>query len=67
LSQALALFEALDTRWQIGRTLMELGELALSHADRGAARQYMSRALATFEEIGAAPDANRARDRLAAA
>ena len=67
LSQALALFEALDTRWQIGRTLLELGELALSHADREAARHYMSRALATFDEVGAAPYAARTRDRLAAA
>jgi hypothetical protein len=62
LQQALALFEQLDTRWQIGRTLFELGELARSQpAGNTAAPAYYSRALALFEELGAAPDAGRVR------
>ena len=66
LKQALELFEALDARWQIGRTLFELGELALSHTEDEAAREHFSRALTAFEEIGALPDATRTREKLAA-
>jgi tetratricopeptide (TPR) repeat protein len=65
LKQALELFEALDTRWQIGRTLFELGELARSQAENKAAHEYFSRALAAFEAMGAMPDATRTRERLA--
>lgn len=61
LEQALALFRRLDARWQIGRTLNELGELALARANSAAARDFFSHALATFEELGAAPDAARTR------
>jgi hypothetical protein len=65
LKQALALFETLDTRWQIGRTLFELGELALSR-ENGAAREYFSSALTAFEELGASPDITRVREKLSA-
>jgi hypothetical protein len=60
------LFEALGTRWQIGRTLLELGELAVSRADNKDAREHFSRALTAFEALGALPDAGRAREKLAA-
>jgi tetratricopeptide (TPR) repeat protein len=67
LKQALELFETLDTRWQIGRTLFELGELALRPpTENEAARGYFSRALSAFEEMGAVPDATRTREKLAA-
>ncbi len=59
LQQALALFQELDARWQIGRTLFELGELAHAQLNGVAARNYLSNALATFEEIRATPDAAR--------
>jgi hypothetical protein len=59
-NQALGLFEQLDTRWQIGRTLFELGELARTQLqDRTAVRAHFARALTAFEEIQAAPDAGR--------
>jgi hypothetical protein len=65
LQQALALFEQLDTCWQIGRTLFELGELARSRPEgNAAARDYFSRALAIFEQIQAAPDAAQVRANL---
>ena len=64
LDQARALFGALDTRWQIGRTHVELGELARARADSAAARGHFSRALTEFEQLGAAPDAARARAAL---
>ncbi len=66
LKQALELFETLDTRWQIGRTLFELGELELSRGKNAVAREHFSRALEAFEEMGALPDATRARDKLSA-
>ena len=52
LKQALELFTKLGARWQVGRTLFELGELQLSHS-RPKAREYYSQALRAFEEIQA--------------
>jgi tetratricopeptide (TPR) repeat protein len=60
LKQALALFTKLGTRWQIGRTLFELGELNLTYS-RTQAREYYSQALGSFEEIRAASNAERTR------
>jgi len=57
LSQAMAFFEALDTRWQIGRTHLELGELARASSTDASARSHFNRAFVEFETIGAAPDA----------
>ena len=61
LNHALALFHELDTRWQVGRTLFELGELALAQNHTANARDHFTRALAAFEAIHAAPDAARTR------
>ena len=65
-NQALASFDTLDTRWQIGRTLFELGELARARTDSVAARDYFSKALTEFEKLGATPDVTRARVALEA-
>jgi tetratricopeptide (TPR) repeat protein len=65
LNQALELFQGLEARWQIGRALFELGQLA---ADRGRpeyARGHFTRAQAEFEHMGAVPDAARVRAALA--
>ena len=56
LQQALQIFEELETRWQIGRTLAELGELATARADPAQARDYYVRALESFTEMEAVPD-----------
>ncbi|MCC7355608.1 MAG: tetratricopeptide repeat protein [Anaerolineae bacterium] len=64
LTQALASFQKLATRWQMGRTLCEFAELALAQGDTGAARDYHTRALTLFEEMRAAPDAARTRAAL---
>jgi len=66
LNQALELFRGLDTRWQIGRTLFELGELAAARGEAAVAREQLSLALTAFEEMKAAPDAARARAALEA-
>jgi tetratricopeptide (TPR) repeat protein len=60
LRQALGLFTKLGARWQIGRTLFELGELSQTHSHTKA-REYYSQALGSFEEIGAVPNAERTR------
>ena len=59
LNQALELFQELETRWQIGRTLYELADLAQARGEPALARDYLSRALVTFEDIKALPDMTR--------
>jgi tetratricopeptide (TPR) repeat protein len=66
LKQALELFQSMETHWQIGRTLSELAELGLAQADPAQAKRYFSQALASFEQIGAKPDAAQTRQALAA-
>jgi len=61
LNQALDLFSGLNTRWQMGRTLFELGELAAARTNTAKARDYFTRALAAFEAMRAAPDVARTR------
>src|SRR3990172_1248948 len=51
LNQALALFQELETRWQLGRTLAELGELALAQRETVSARGYFQRALDLFDSM----------------
>src|SRR5437867_965541 len=64
LQQALGVFQQMGTRWQMGRTWFELGELALATSEPGTARDYFNQALTTFEALQAVPDAARARARL---
>jgi tetratricopeptide (TPR) repeat protein len=64
LNQALELFQGLDTRWQIGRTLYELGELAQVQSDPSGARAYFTHALAVFEEMKAVADVARTQTTL---
>ena len=66
LERALALLRALDTPWQIGRTLAELGELAAAQTHTAAAQEYFTLAVEAFERVRAAPDVLRARRALAA-
>jgi len=64
LNQALQLFNEMGTRWQTGRTLCEIAELALAQSDKAKARDTFSQALAVFEEMKAVPDAERTRAAL---
>ncbi len=64
LSQALDLFSGLNARWQIGRTLFELGELAAAQANTAKARDDYTQALAAFETMRAVPDAARTQAAL---
>jgi len=66
LSQALEIFGKLGTRWQVGRTFFELGELAAARQQPGEARDYFSRAMADFDRMRAAPDSARTRTALEA-
>lgn len=64
LNQALEIFQQMDTRWQIGRTLFELGEVAVAQTNIATAGKHFSQALNAFESIDAAPDVERTRDRM---
>ena len=66
LLQAASLFKGLDTRWQLGRTHFELGDLATARSRPAQAKQHYATALELFEEMGAVPDARRAKDALLA-
>ena len=63
LREALGHFTKIGARWQIGRTLFELGELHLGRSNEKA-REYYSQALGAFEEIQAVPNAERTRQVL---
>jgi len=65
LNQALDLFSSLNTRYQIGRTLFELGEVAAAQIDTDNAHHYFTRALEAFEAMGALPDIARTRNKMA--
>jgi tetratricopeptide (TPR) repeat protein len=64
LTQALELFHALSTHWQIGRTRFELGELDLARGEKDSARNHFSLALESFEVMKAMPDVERTRTAL---
>lgn len=64
LEQAVALFSGLDTRWQLGRTHIELAELAADRSDKARAEEHYVIALELFEEMSALPDAARTREGL---
>ncbi|MFQ5922940.1 MAG: hypothetical protein ACE5M4_08860 [Anaerolineales bacterium] len=59
LAAALDEFRALDTPWQVGRTLVELGKIEQSRGNVDIAKAHYSQALAAFESLGAVPDAER--------
>ena len=65
LGRALDLYQGLQTGWQIGRTLYELGELAQARNDPAGARDCYARSLAAFKEMKAVPDMARAQAALA--
>lgn len=68
IETALEIFESLGTQWQIGRTLFEMGELALARSENEAAEDYFAKAQEVFAEMKAEPDIARtavALDRLA--
>jgi hypothetical protein len=66
LLQAAEIFESIETRWQLGRTLFELGELALAKSENSRAGEFYRAALQAFESMQANPDAVRARSALEA-
>lgn len=63
LNQALELFSNMNTHYQIGRTLFELGEIAAALTETDRARGYFYRALEVFESIQAITDVARVRSR----
>jgi len=66
LNRALEIFSQLKTRWQMGRTLLELGELAVTQTSTAEARDFFIRAIELFEAMQASPDVLRTRAALEA-
>ena len=64
LVQAKEVFEALQTEWQLGRTLVELAELEMARSDQPTACEHLKRALSIFEELEAGPDIERTQQAL---
>jgi tetratricopeptide (TPR) repeat protein len=64
LNQAIQLFREYSTRWQLGRTFYELGELGVAKADQEMARKGYTQALEEFEDMRALPDVERTRAAL---
>lgn len=64
LAAAVEEFRALDTPWQIGLTLLELGEVEHSRGNTDLAGEHYSEALTAFEGLGAVPYEERARAAL---
>ena len=67
LNAALELFEELQARWQIGRTLAELAALAEARSEPDRALTLLRQALGHFEAMGAMPDIERIRRGIEAA
>ena len=65
LRESVQLFQQLETRWQLGRTLYDLGELSIDLEKPAQAREFFTQALSAFEEMGAAPSVTRTRRYLA--
>lgn len=55
LRESIRLFQQLETRWQLGRTLYDLGELSMDLGRTMQAREFFMQALLAFEEMGAEP------------
>ena len=55
IEAGLEIFQNLDTKWQIGWTLFELGKLASVQKNTTSAREYFSQALESFQKMGAMP------------
>lgn len=61
LNQAMGIFRRLDTRWQIGRTLLELGRVDIDRQEKDSARVHFSQALESFEAMKAVGDMERTK------
>jgi tetratricopeptide (TPR) repeat protein len=61
---ALEIFESLGTQWQIGRTLFEMGELAIARSESETARDYFTKAQEMFAEMKAKPDLIRTQAKI---
>lgn len=66
LKEAEVIFLAMDTKWQIGRTYYEFGNLYASQDNKAEAERYFEQAIECFELIDALPDAESTKAALKA-
>lgn len=66
LQKALEGFTGMEMRWQMGRTLTELGVLEQERGNPEGALTYFARAVEAFDALGAAPDEARTQALIAA-
>ena len=52
LKESCQLFQRLETRWQIGRTLLDLCELSTSMGNQDEAKTYFTQAQSAFKTMG---------------
>jgi tetratricopeptide (TPR) repeat protein len=57
IKESYGLFQRLDARWQVGRTLFELGRLSTAAGKSEEADQYFTKAANAFESLEARPAA----------
>jgi len=59
LEEAEAIFQDMETNWQLGRTYYEFGQLMVAQDNPAEAKKQFEKAVHCFESIGALPDAER--------
>jgi DNA-binding SARP family transcriptional activator len=64
LLDALSVFRTYDAKWQMGRTFVALGDLALACGEAKGATQHFSEAVRLFDLMGARIDGDDVRTRL---
>ena len=66
LKEAKAIFQAMDTTWQLGRTHHEFGQLAIAQDNPSKAKHQFEQAIKLFNEMDALPDLERTQAALKA-
>ena len=59
LNRALVSFQNIGTRWQVGRTLVELGQLNHARGELSLAGDFFRKALVEFASLAASRDTKR--------
>lgn len=64
LQKALGIFESMGAKWQCGRTLFEMGELAVQRGQNELATELFNNAMKKYEDLNAIPEIEKIRAAL---